>query len=335
MEIKPIAASLVAEFAARHSVAAGLFLQTPSWLKFQIAVGRSGEHLGFYHQQELIGVATVIFHAKYGRWRYAYLPKGPLAKTDYLSEILVALKNYYLSRSFIYLRVEPPLRVDELSAIPTGYLKVADVQPGSTSWLDLNYSEAELLKQMHPKTRYNIRLAQKKDLTWELVGAGGLDDFWRLVQITARRDGFKPWPYQHYEKMVELFSTAKLAGSELAVRIAQVKYNGQVLAASLLVFSSGIVTYLVGGSTNEHRALMPNYFLHWQSIKEAKRLGYKYYDWWGVALTGSKQQAWRGITRFKLGWGGRVVSQAGTYDWVYKKWKYEIYKMVGRIRRMI
>ncbi|MBI5733893.1 MAG: peptidoglycan bridge formation glycyltransferase FemA/FemB family protein [Candidatus Kerfeldbacteria bacterium] len=334
MEIKPIAANLVSEFVAHYPAAAGLFLQTPSWFKFQTAVGRSGEYLGFYNNNELIGVGAAIFHTLGNNWRYVYLPRGPVIKKDYLDKALGALIAYYKNRGFIWLRIEPPFRLDEIPARPLGFIKTNDVQPATTSLLDLTLSVDELLKPMHSKTRYNIRLAEKKNLTWELVGLEGYEDFWRLLQITAQRDGIKTFNRLYYQTLVDLYGKESLADKpELAVRLAQVKHQGQVLASCLLLFSGDTVTYLHGASSNEQRVLMPVYLLHWRAIQTAKDFGYKHYDWGGVALTGQKQKTWQGITRFKLGWGGATIDYAGTYDFVYKIQRYRLYNLIRIIKR--
>ncbi|MFA4818722.1 MAG: peptidoglycan bridge formation glycyltransferase FemA/FemB family protein [Patescibacteria group bacterium] len=336
MEIKPIAATEVSSFISNQPPTAGLFLQTPGWLKFQNTVGRQGEHLGIYVDNELVGVATAIIHTKYGKWRYVYLPRGPVVKVGYLGKTLEAFKDYYKQRGFIWLRVEPPFRLNESQSVPAGFIKAADVQPSNTSWLDLTLSENDLLNQMHAKTRYNIRLSEKKELTWNLVDVKGMDDFWSLMQETAQRDKIIAFAKSYYKSLLDLYGNRPLTNRpELAVRIAQVKYRERVLAMSLLLFSGEMVTYLHGASSNEQRALMPTYLLHWRTVQEAKQLGYKIYDWRGVAVAGDKQKAWQGITRFKLGWGGEIIDYMGAYDWVYKRWRYRIYKIVGKIRKIL
>ncbi len=336
MEIKPIAANLVSEFATHYPAAAGLFLQTPSWFKFQTAVGRSGEYLGFYNNDELIGVAVVIFHTPGGNWRYVYVPRGPLISKVHLSEALGKLVAYYKNRGFIWLRIEPPVQPDASLIGALGFIKTDDVQPAATSLLDLTLPIDELLKPMHAKTRYNIRLAEKKNLIWELAGLEGYEDFWRLLQITAQRDGIKTFPELYYQTLVDLYGSQPLTRKpELAVRLAQVKYQGQILASGLLLFSGDTVTYLHGASSNEQRALMPVYLLHWRAMQMAKELGYKHYDWGGVALTGQKQKTWQGITRFKLGWGGTIIEYAGAYDFVYERWRYGTYKTLNKMRKLL
>jgi len=63
----------------------------------------------------------------------------------------------------MFLRFEP---VEELRIADCGLQikRTLDVQPSKTLILDLRQSEDELLKRMHQKTRYNIRLAEKKGI---------------------------------------------------------------------------------------------------------------------------------------------------------------------------
>jgi len=62
---------------------------------------------------------------------------------------------------------------------------------------------------------------------------------------------------------------------------------------------------------------MAPYALHWDIIKYLKQQGVAHYDLWGI-----DHQRWPGVTRFKLGWGGRTVEYPGAFDLVISKpWK--------------
>ncbi|MBI5071795.1 peptidoglycan bridge formation glycyltransferase FemA/FemB family protein [Candidatus Falkowbacteria bacterium] len=187
--------------------------------------------------------------------------------------------------------------------------------------MDLTKSEDELLAAMHEKTRYNIRLAEKKNLA---LKTGTVDDFWKLMEETTKRDEFRAHPKKYYEKMFE-----KLADGEKNKMRGELKivYQGIApLAAAIIGYFGDTVTYLHGASSYEYRNLMAPYLLHWEIIKEAKKLGYKFYDFWGI-----DEKKWPGVTRFKKGFGGFEINYPGTFDLPINKLWYKIYNLAKKI----
>jgi len=198
--------------------------------------------------------------------------------------------------------------------------KTIDVQPSKTLILDLTKSEDELLQAMHQKTRYNIRLAEKKGVKIMEVGANRFEEFWQLLVSSGDRDKFNLHGRSYYQAMLKLANDF--------VKLFFAEYQGKPLAGSLVTFFGDSATYIHGGSSDKNREIMAPYALHWQIIKQAKQLGYKYYDFHGVDAA-----KWPGVTRFKMGFGGQVINYPGTFDLVYDTGWYNIYKMVRRVRR--
>jgi lipid II:glycine glycyltransferase (peptidoglycan interpeptide bridge formation enzyme) len=83
-----------------------------------------------------------------------------------------------------------------------------------------------------------------------------------------------------------------------------------------------------GASASKYRNVMAPYLLQWHAIKLAKNLGYKYYDFYGV-----DEDKWPGVTRFKKGFGGREVNYPGTFDLIFNRRWYSVYRMVRKARR--
>ncbi|MFA4937178.1 MAG: peptidoglycan bridge formation glycyltransferase FemA/FemB family protein [Patescibacteria group bacterium] len=326
MELKKISTDDLAAFIASLPPTSGLFLQTPAWQNFEQSQGHHAESLGFYDQGKLVASAVVVCRRLPVNFSYFYLPKGPqVAEVKYLAPVLEMLKLRYQNKG-LFLRLEPNILLGESSSAVDGLIKTKSVQPAATLLLDLTQSLDEILAGMHQKTRYNIHLAEKKGLTWRLQSKDGLVGFWRLLQETAGRDQFKTHIKRHYEQLVNMFVPENLETSELAIRFAEVYQGSELLASSLLIFSGKVVTYLHGASSNKDRELMPTYLLHWQTIQEVKKLGFELYDWWGISTPQHHQATWKGVTRFKLGWGGRQVNFLGTFDFPYQKTWYWLYK---------
>ena len=187
---------------------------------------------------------------------------------------------------------------------------------------------------MKQKTRYNIRLAQRKGVT---IREGGIDDlaiFYELSQITAARDGFGIHTLAYYEAAYRFFAPD---GCALLIAEIQAESKGQPEPlAALMVFRQGETAYyLYGASSNRHRNLMPAYLLQWAAIEWAKRQGCGRYDLWGIPdaepavleaeFTNRHDGLW-GVYRFKRGFGGQVVRSLGAFDYVYRPALYRAYR---------
>ncbi|MBI2484666.1 peptidoglycan bridge formation glycyltransferase FemA/FemB family protein [Candidatus Uhrbacteria bacterium] len=269
----------------------------------------------FLDGERLVGVAVVEKqHTPMGS--YLFVPRGPLlADGVSYQEALLALWEFFPEALFI--RFEPTKDGDYSWATRT-----VDVNPKETLVLDLTKSEDDLLAAMHPKTRYNIRLAQRKGAVVRALVSSEFDVAWKVFEETARRDHFRLHAKAHYQHFLETLS-AKLIG---------VFSEGQLLAAHLMVDAYGTRTYLHGASSSLHREVMAPYLLHWQEIKEAKDAGLTCYDFWGVSNT---KPAWAGITRFKRGFSGKEISYPGTFDYYRSPWSYKAYTFLRALRRFL
>jgi len=334
MDVRPISAPEVAEFLQHQPGTPGSFLQTEAWGRFEAALGAQVEYLGFWEEKVLIGTALVTWRNLPGGLRYAYMARGPVLPESNLASALEALVSYYAPKRALFIRVEPPFFTAQLSP-QAKFVRAPEVQPRATVVLNLQRTPTELLTQMHEKTRYNIRLSERKGLTWHLRGAEALDGFWQLLQTTTERDGFTAHSKDHYRKLLELYGAEPLSPScELAVRVAEVSLGTELLAANLMVFSRGTVTYLHGASGNSLRELMPTYLLHWRTIQEAASLGFAWYDFWGVEPSDLSKPSWQGITRFKIRFGGQRLEYAGAFDYTFRPALYRLYQWARMLRHV-
>ncbi|MDP3793798.1 MAG: peptidoglycan bridge formation glycyltransferase FemA/FemB family protein, partial [Candidatus Uhrbacteria bacterium] len=213
-------------------------------------------------------------------------------------------------------RFEPFIEEDQVliqEMMRTGLRHRHAINPSTTLLVDLMKTENELLAQMHPKTRYNIRVADKHGVTVrEARREEDIEIFLRLLQETAERDQFMPQPAKYLRALWEALLPSGMIRLHFAER------NGEVLAAHMNVIYGDTMTYLHGASSSTHREMMAPYALHWAVMSEAKRQGYRYYDFWGCNPSNKNhfdyKTTWEGMTRFKEGWGGQKISLVGTWD---------------------
>jgi peptidoglycan pentaglycine glycine transferase (the first glycine) len=298
------------------------FLQSYEWGEFQRQVSGIIWRLGIVENGELIVSAKLVRKQLPMGKSYFYCGRGPVFKNGDWNQaagtlIFKEIKRLAEEEGIMFLRFDP---IFDLAKFNYPIIKTIDVQPSKTAILDLSQSEEEILKNMHQKTRYNIKLAEKKGVKIIEAGADRFEEFWQLMASTSDRDEFNLHGRSYYQEML------KLDNKFLKLFFAQ--YRGKLLVGNLVVFFGDTVTYIHGGSSSENREVMAPYALQWQTIKLAKQFGYKYYDFHGV-----DEVKWPGVTRFKMGFGPKEINYPGTFDLVFDPGWYKIYKMVRQVRR--
>jgi lipid II:glycine glycyltransferase (peptidoglycan interpeptide bridge formation enzyme) len=257
----------------------------------------------------------------------AYLAKGPIGEN--WDGLWLEVDAVCRRRHAIFLKVEPDLWTEStgIELPPRGFrLSPHSIQPPRTLLVDLHGEEEAILGHMKQKTRYNIKLAQKKGVT--VQPSVELEVFHRLMQVTGGRDAFGVHSLSYYQRAYELFHTRDACELLLA------KYEDEPLAG-LMVFAQGPrAWYLFGASSNEHRDRMPTYLLQWEAMRWARGRGCTEYDLWGVPdadentleteFTHRSDGLW-GVYRNKRGFGGKLCRAAGPWDRVYSPLAYRLY----------
>ena len=318
------------------------FLQSSEWLNFQEAFGRKTH---FIENEDFS--ASIIEHQLPIVGKYFYAPRGPVLEVksqkskakSFLDELIKLAKKEKAG----WIRIEPA-STEALELIKENIKERIvkapyDVQPKETFVLDIVKSEEQLLAGMKPKTRYNINLAKKKGVIIvksqksKAESQKYIDAFLNLTREMAARQGIAAHPENYYRKMLESFP-------EEMLQIYVAEYEGQIIAANLLLFYGQIATYLHGASSNVHRNVMAPFLLQWQAILDAKKRGCTRYDFGGIqtaATDHKKHSDLSGVTNFKTGFSPRTESTvfAGTYDVVVNARQYALYKGLQRAKAMI
>ena len=294
------------------------FLQSWVWGNFQRTIKRKIWYLAIKDNQQIIGLALVIKQALPFGKNYLYSPRGPIfiSKHQQAQELFFKkIKELAQQEKAVFFRFEP----FDAKQLILNAKRVDDLQPSQTTILDLAQSEESLLVKMHPKTRYNIRLAQKHGVqVYESKKNSDFEIFLKLIHQTAQRAKFNPHPDDYYRQLLKQTQFSKLF---LA------RYKNKVLAAQIIIYFGSTVTYVHGASSREYSLAMASYLLHWEVIKQASQQGFKFYDFWGL-----NKKKWPGFTRFKIGFGGQPVVYPGTFDLPFSNFWYFLYKL-GKLMR--
>ena len=154
-------------------------LQSPEWGEFRTENGNLVSQINGFQI-----IWSKIPHTKY---YFGYCGKCPIPDDKEIERLRDEAKRI----GGIGIRFEPDAQEGKM---PDGLVKGRRFFTPQTYWLDLTKSEEELLKNMHPKGRYNIKVAQKHKVV--IKESNDIEKFLVLNNLTQKRQGF----YAHDEK---------------------------------------------------------------------------------------------------------------------------------------
>lgn len=289
--------------------------QSLNWIAFQEEYGRKTVWFGDSY--------GIVFDLPLGK-KFVWVQKGPQKMPNFKK---IAKK---LPQGTVFVRFEPkekPNTQKRIKEVKRGSLLSGQSSPRASLFLDINKSEEEILAQMKPKTRYNIRLAERKGLEVKMLD--NVDILYDLLQKTAqRKNSFFPHRKKYYTRMINNLAKRDVAHIFVAEK------DGDFLAAILVAFFGDVAIYLHGGFDEKKKNLMAPYLCHWEAIKCAHQKGCKYYDLWGISENNDPHDPWTGITRFKAGFGGEKVFFAGSYDFIVSPFWYNLFSVAAKLRKI-
>ncbi|OGY22275.1 MAG: hypothetical protein A2126_03540 [Candidatus Woykebacteria bacterium GWB1_45_5] len=313
------------------------FLQSWAWGEFNESLGRKIWRLGVFKDGKLAAINLVICQpTRLGR--YLYCPHGPIFdwKDQKIFDLLVEnMKEIADNEGCIFLKIEP-LLADSVQNRQIfqkrGFKAAAAFFQAENVWLlPLEASEEELLRQMRKTTRYLIRHEPDQGIKIEVSGEKkDAEKFVGLLTVTAARKAFVGGIHDkdYYLKQFDC-----LAG-ENHEKIFIAKKGQETLSMAMIIFYGEMGYYLHAASNPKNKDSV-GYSLQWEAIKEAKRRGCKYYNFWGVVRDEHFQpnHPWYGFSLFKKGFGGfgRTYIRAQDYP---LNWKYFLYRLAERGRKI-
>jgi lipid II:glycine glycyltransferase (peptidoglycan interpeptide bridge formation enzyme) len=269
----------------------------------------------------------VTFHKiPYTPWTIGYFPKGPVPTKKMIDELLSLGRQ----KRAIFIQLEPNVLSHSQFTIHNSQFTPSH-HPLFTKYtfvLDLTKSEDELLAAMHPKTRYNIKIAQKHNvIVKEDNSPEAFKEYLRLTEKTTSRQGFYAHNKNYHKTMWDSMHKAGIAHLFTAT------HEGEVLSAWIVFVWGDTIYYPYGSSSRNRREVMAPTLLLWEIAKWAKQKGLKYFDLWGAMGPNPDQHdPWYGFHRFKQGFNPQLVEFAGSYDVVLKPFHYWLYTLADTIR---
>ncbi len=303
-------------------------LQSWAWGEARKKMGLEVLRIGRFENNRLTDVFQLSFHKiPNTSFKIGYLPRSKSPPTD----VLNFLNDYGKNHQVVFIKIEPYSQETFNAKRLTLNIKESPhpLFPQWTQILDLTKSEDELLKEMKPKTRYNIRLAQKKGVfVKEESNEKGFNVFVKLYFDTCQRQKY----YGHntnYHRFIWETLKANIAHILIAY------FEDEPVAAYELFYFNNVCYYPYGGSSTAHRNTMAANLLMWEAIKLGKKLGAGKFDMWGsLPPKYNPNDPWSGFTRFKEGYGGKFTQFVESHDLVINPLLYQGYNLAFKLREL-
>jgi len=313
-------------------------LQSFEWGEFRAKTGVKVIRRGFYQNNKLTKGFTLTIHKIPKTPFYiGYLPKGDMPDQDLIDE----LKRIGKKEKCIFIQLEPNVISDQKK------LQITDLVPSAhplftkyTFILDLAKTEDELLKNMHSKARYNIKIAKKHNVEiTEDNSESAFNSYLKLMKETTTRQRFYAHTEKYHKQMWEALKNAKFKTQnskpydELTAHLLIAKYKNKILTTWILFVFRDTLYYPYGASSSEHKEVMANNLIMWEAIRFGKKLGLKKFDMWGsLGPNPDPKDPWFGFHNFKSKYRPSHVEFIGSFDLVISPILYQVFRISDKIR---
>jgi lipid II:glycine glycyltransferase (peptidoglycan interpeptide bridge formation enzyme) len=307
----------------------GHLLQTWQWGEFKADYGWRPDRVAVGGEKPR-AMAQVLYRYK-GPVSIGYIPRGPAIAPGDLEAtrlLLDAIDANAREHRALYIMMETDLPIEGLTDHPFPGIEPGPphLQPGRTVKVPLVADEA-LLAGMHQKTRYSVRLAPRKGVIVDQHTGDdrqALEEFYGMLEETSKRNEFGIHTADYYQDFMRRFP------DNAVLFIARVEGHP---AAGLIAAAFGAdAVYMYGASDTKYRSLGAAFNLQFQAMQWGRERGADRYDLWGIPevdppmdnehrdhVPATKGDDWRGLYRFKTGFGGSIVSYPASIQRTYHR----------------
>ena len=176
--------------------------------------------------------------------------------------------------------------------------------PSKTVHIDLTKSEKLLLKEMHHKTRYNIKKSHNSLLTTH--NSKGIQSFANFWQDCARKQR-----NMYLSQIKDIIEIYRAFGKN--ADIISVLHSNELVAGIFLLHSDNISYYMYAAASDSGKRLFAPTLAAWEAIRTAKKRGSELFDFEGIYDERFPLKSWKGFTRFKKSFGGDEIEYPGAF----------------------
>jgi lipid II:glycine glycyltransferase (peptidoglycan interpeptide bridge formation enzyme) len=332
------------------------FLQSWQFGQFNLALGDEPLYLGVYEGERQVGAALFI-KTKARRGNYYACAAGPLVRDSEnrtqnaepqrskrvatcspaelshesaYKEVIAALVAYVKKEGdAVCIRIRPALTAtDEHRKLfrDMGFRAAPMHLHAERTWvLDLGLSEDELLAGMRKNTRYYVRRAPKDGVVVRMsTDPEDATVMHALQQETVQRQRFVPFSLRFFTELMRAF------GEGACLFIA--RYQDEDIACAMINIYGDMAVYHYAATSLRFPKIPAAYLVLWEAIKEAKRRGCRYFNFWGVVGEDETKHPWHGLSQFKRGFGGYEINYLHAQDYPLS-WKYWLMFCFEQLRK--
>ena len=208
------------------------------------------------------------------------------------------LKRLIRKYHALYTIIEPANDLAQKGIAEAGYrINKAPYLPTKTRVIDLSKSEKDLISEMSENFRRILNT--KKELRIKKILA---DEFY---------EGWKKWAPAYIFGKGQFMKIVSAFGEKCEFWAAE--HNGRLLSAIMMLYTADSGFYFQTWTSKEGREKSPHVFLVWETIKRAKKMGKKFYNFEGVQDERFPLKNWGGFSEFKRRFGGYEIEYPGSF----------------------
>jgi len=281
----------------------------------------------FYKGEETVGaVQAMIRIVPFLNRGLVWINRAPIiinkymAQADIYIDMLKELKEYWVDKKNMYLRIAPSLITSgENYAISekAGYLRATERDGWVSEIVDLSLSLDELRKGLEQKWRNCLNKSERMDVVCE-IGSSDIfmEELLGYYKILLRSKGFVSNLTPEYLRTIQ-----NLLPDSRKMLVFIGRRDGERLGGILIASYGNTCIYLIGATNDSGKEVNVSYYLLWNAICEMKKRGFRWLDVGGA----HPEDTPLGILHFKRGLKGNLYQLMGEVD-AYKD---------GFINRMI
>lgn len=202
---------------------------------------------------------------------------------------------------FLVVYIEPSNPNQKSSLLKYGFKPVrSSFLPTKTVQLDLIQSEKKLFQQMKKDARYEIRKTENNLL--------------QLIKVTILSDFASAWKKSiNWRRWTPSLKSLENLQKTFGQKVLFLGVGEPLIAGVVILIASKTAYYYYAFTSKKGRNLSAQYFLVWEAIKNAKKLGCQIFDFEGIFDKRFPQKSWRGFSHFKKSFGGKEKEYLGTF----------------------
>jgi lipid II:glycine glycyltransferase (peptidoglycan interpeptide bridge formation enzyme) len=304
--------------------------QTEIWQKFDNSVDnrKAIGVYGFFESEKQLAIATITEY-KNNRYYWWWVKFGPIfadSITDNQKRgVLLKIKAMakMSKQNIVFVRVTTPRLGLKMSE------QLQHMSYDKTVTIDLKMADNDkILANMTRHGRYEVRKAIKTGVKCQKVpnvkAISNFDDYYKIIEETAKRDGFYALPKETYIKML------KNLNNNTAFFVAS--YKNQPVAWAIVSFYDKYSKYYYAAGNTLAREVGAAYALQYFILQQLRDMGVETYDLMGIG-----SDDWpdiENVSTFKKKFSNNIVDLDKTYDMVCSPLKYNSLKMLKKLKKL-